>query len=114
MLKSIKEAELYKDLPTKDLKKVIRKYKFLSKWNSDIYNFVFTMVCMVLGLSLFVGITFTSLVTLLVVHYLFFWEYLHKYKKSKVVSDKDRDEIENVISILEGYLKERETKNPSK
>ena len=113
MLKSIKEAELYKDLPTKDLKKVIRKYKFLSKWNSDIYNFVFTMACMMLGVFLFVGVSFSSLIMLLIVHYLFFWEYLHKYKKSKIVSDEDREEIDEVVSILEGYLKDRETKNPS-
>jgi hypothetical protein len=57
-----------------------------------------------------------NLVLLLVVglvHYLFFWVYLHKYKKSKIVSDKDKEEIDEIIKILESHLKEQETKNPS-
>jgi hypothetical protein len=45
---------------------------------------------------------------------LFFWVYLHKYKKLKLVSDEDREEIDQIIEILEGYLKERQTKNPTK
>lgn len=112
MLKAHKEAEQYKNLSPDELKKVIRKYKFLSKWNSDIYNFVFTMICMMLGVFLFVGITVGSLTLLLVIHYLFFWEYLHKYKKSKIVSDQDREEIDEVVRILEEHLKDMDTKKP--
>lgn len=112
MLKAHKEAEQYKNLSPDELKKVIRKYKFLSKWNSDIYNFVFTMICMMLGVFLFVGITVGTLTLLLVIHYLFFWEYLHKYKKSKIVSDQDREEIDEVVRILEEHLKDMDTKKP--
>lgn len=112
MLKAHKEAEQYKNLSPDELKKVIRKYKFLSKWNSDIYNFVFTMICMMLGTLLFVDITFGTLTLLLVIHYLFFWEYLHKYKKSKIVSDQDREEIDEVVRILEEHLKDMNTKKP--
>ena len=42
-----KEAALYKDLPTKKLKKVIRSYKSLAFSNSDIFNFLYTLVIMV-------------------------------------------------------------------
>lgn len=112
MLKSFEEAEKYKNLPTSELKKVIRKYKFLSNWNSDIYNFLLTMICMMLGSLLFVDITIGTLTLLLVIHYLFFWEYLHKYKKSKIVSDQDREEIDEVVRILEEHLKDMGTKKP--
>ena len=112
MLKAHKEAEQYKNLSADELKKVIKKYKSLAKWNSDIYNFLLTMICMMLGAALFVDITIGTLTLLLIVHYLFFWEYLHKYKKSKIVSDQDREEIDEVVRILEEHLKDMETKKP--
>ena len=113
MLKSQKEAEYYKDFPTKELKRVIKSYKSLSRSNSDIYNFLFTFVIMMVSAFIFMKITVGSMLLLITIHYLFFWESLHKHKKSKLVSDEDKEEIDEVIRILEGYLKERETKNPS-
>lgn len=113
MEKIQKEALKYKDLPTKELKKVIRGYKSLSFSNSDIFNFLFTLLIMVGTALLITGFNLGTLLLIGVVHYLFFWEYLHKYKKSKIVSDNDKKEIDEVIKILESYLKERETKNPS-
>jgi len=113
MSKVTEEAEKYKDLPTKKLKKVIKKYKSLSRSNSDIYNFIFTFVIMIISAPFFIEITYLSLTLLMIVHYLFFWEFLHKYKKYKLVSDEDKEEIDEIIKILEGYLKDRETKNPS-
>lgn len=112
MLKAQKEAEQYKNLSVDEIKKVIRKYKSLSKWNSDLYNFLFTMGFMLIGLVLFLDITITNLSLLLVIHYVFFWEYLHKYKKSKIVSDQDREEMDEVVRILEDHLKDMETKKP--
>ena len=32
----------------------------------------------------------------MLVHFLFFWEYLHKYKKFKLVSDEEKEEIEEL------------------
>lgn len=113
MSKVIEEAKKYKDLPTKKLKKTIRQYKSLSRSNSDMYNFVFSFVIMILTAPFFMEITYLNLCLLILVHYLFFWEFLHKYKKSKLVSDENKKEIDEVIEILEGYLKDRETKNPS-
>jgi hypothetical protein len=108
-----KEADLYKDLPTKKLKKVIRSYKSLSFSNSDIFNFLYTLVIMVGTAVLISGFNLGLLLVVGLVHYLFFWEYLHKYKKSKIVSDKDKGEIDEIIKILQSELKVRETKNPS-
>jgi hypothetical protein len=94
-----KEAEKYKNLPTKKLKQVIRQYKSLSRSNYDMYNFLFSFILMIIFGVLFLKITFL--------------EYLHKYKKFKLVSDEDKEEIDEIIKILESYLSERETKNPS-
>lgn len=108
-----KEAELYKDLPTKKLKRVIFNYRMLSFSNTDIFNFLFTLIIMI-GVSFLIsGFNINFLILIGIVHYLFFWEYLHKYKKSKIVSDEDREEIDEVIKILETYLNDRKTKNPS-
>lgn len=113
MTKVQQEAEKYKSLPTKKLKKVIKQYKSLSRSNSDMYNFLFSFIIMMLVAPFVIKITYLSLSLLMLVHYLFFWEYLHKYKKSKLVSDKDKEEIDEIIQILEDHLRERETKNPS-
>ena len=108
-----KEAALYKDLPTKKLKKAIRSYKSLAFSNSDIFNFLYTLVIMVGTAVLISGFNLVLLLVVGLVHYLFFWVYLHKYKKSKIVSDKDKGEIDEIIKILQSELKVRETKNPS-
>jgi len=105
-IKIQKEAEQYKDLSTKELKKVIKGYKSLSRSNSDIYNFLFTFLIMMVMTFLLFKVNVGILLLMTLIHYIFFWEYLHKYKKNKLVSDKDREEIDGVIKILEGYIKE--------
>lgn len=107
-----KEADLYKDLPEDELKKVIKKYKFLSKSNSDIVNFLFSLTCFGVPYFIFCGFSSVSIVIFLLAHLLFFWEFLHKYKKFKLVSDDDKKEIDDIILILEDHLKEMENKKP--
>ena len=107
------EAEKYKDSSIDQLRKVLKDYKSLSRSNSDISNFLWTFGFTILGSVLFLKITLGNFLLVTLFHYLFFWEYLHKYKGFKLVSDKDREEIDEIIEILEGYIKERETKNPS-
>jgi len=110
--KTQKEADLYKDLPVNELKKVIRKYKSLSRSNSDIVNFLFTILCFGIPYFIFIGFSISSIFVFLLVHFLFFWEYLHKYKKFKLVSDEEKEEIDQIISILEDHLEELENKKP--
>lgn len=112
MSKIREEADLYKDLPTKKLKKVIRKYKFLSHSNSEIVNFIFTLTTFAIPFLLVFGISTNSVFFLLLIHYLFYWEFLFKYKKFKLVSDREKYEIDSIIEILEDHLKERENKKP--
>jgi hypothetical protein len=112
MLTPNEEAEKYKDLPTKKLKRVIRVYKSLSRSNSDIYNFMFTFVIMMISAFIFIKMTSLTLLLLVLIHYLFFWEFLHRYKKIKLVSDEEREEVDQIIEILEEHLKSRENKKP--
>lgn len=112
MLTPNEEAEKYKDLPTKELKRVIKSYKSLSKSNSDLFNFIFTFSIMMISASIFLDLSLTTLSILILVHYLFFWEYLHRYKKIKLVSDEEREEIDEIVRILEDHLKTRENKKP--
>lgn len=112
MSKIREEADLYKDLPTRKLKKVIRKYKFLSYSNSEIVNFIFTLTTFAIPFLLVFGISTNSVFFLLLIHYLFYWEFLFKYKKFKLVSDREKYEIDSIIEILEDYLKERKNKKP--
>lgn len=110
--KILKEAEKYKNLPTNELKKVIKSYKSLSKSNSDIYNFLFSFIIMIISAFFLMEVTIGLLLILMIFHYLFFWEYLHKYKKVKLVSDDDKEEIDEILIILEEYLRDKENKKP--
>jgi hypothetical protein len=107
-----KEADLYKDLPTKKLKKIIRQYKFLSLSNSDIFNFVFTLVSFGVPYFILIGFTSVSIFFFILVHYLFYWEFLFKYKNFKLVSDEDKQEIDEIVKILDDHLKNRANKKP--
>jgi hypothetical protein len=40
------------------------------------------------------------------IHFVFYWEFLFKYKKFKLVSDEEKREIDAIVEILEEYLKE--------
>lgn len=107
MSKIRKEAEFYKDLSEKKLKKVIRKYKFLSMSNTDIFNFMFFLITFGVPFLCVFGITITTIFFMILIHFVFYWEFLFKYKKFKLVSDDDRYEIDEIVKILEEYLKEK-------
>ena len=104
------EADKYKKLPIKDLKKVIKGYKWLLFANSDICNFIFTFLCILIPYTILVKFSFFTFTLVILFHYFIFWRYLHQYKKSKLVSDGDKKEIEDILTILEDTLKDK-TKN---
>ena len=111
MTKSQMEADQYKNLSADKLKKVIKVYKSLSKSNSDVYNFLFTFIIMLVSTLLFFKLTVGILLLMTVIHYLVFWEFLYKYKKFKLVSDNDREEIDEIVQILESQLENIENKS---
>jgi hypothetical protein len=107
MNKVRKEADLYKDLKPKELEKVIRTYKRLCMSNSHAYNFILTLSCVMIPYFIFWDINLISLLFVLLFHYLIFDKYLFEYKKWKIVSDEDREEMEQIILILEESLKNK-------
>ena len=112
MSKVREEADLYKDLEPKKLKKVIRQYKFLSVSNSEVFNFLFFLVTLAVPFFLMFGITMNTSFFMILIHYIFYWEFLFKYKKFKLVSDKEKREIDEIVEILEESLKEKQNKKP--
>ena len=106
MSKIRKEAEAYKNSSYKELKKAIRQYKFLSIANTEIFNFVFYLITFGVPFLCMVGITLATLFLMFLIHFVFFWEFLFKYRKFKLVSDDSRYEIDEIVKILEDYLKE--------
>jgi hypothetical protein len=58
-------------------------------------------------------ITLLTFILLIIVHYFLFDLYLFEKKGWKLVSDKDKNDMEQVLEILESFLKDRKTKNPS-
>jgi len=113
MTKIEKEANLYKDLPTKKLKKVIREYKFLIKANSRSFNFIVTLTSMLITYFAMFPITPLTFILLIIGHYYFFDVYLFDTKNWKLVTDKEKNEMDQIVVILESYLEKRKTKNPS-
>jgi len=102
-----KEADLYKDLNREELKKIIKGYKRLSFYNCEIFNFIVSLLCLIIPHILFFKVTVFSIFLVVVVHYFLMWRYLYKYKNLKFVNDKDKEEIDEIITILEDNLKNK-------
>ncbi len=107
MKKLHEETKRYKNFSTKKLKGVIRKYKFLSIANTEIFNFLFHIVTFCIPFLCLFGITVNTLFFMLLIHFTFFWLFLFKYKNFKLVSDEDKHEIDQIIKILEEYLNKK-------
>lgn len=107
-----KEADLYKDLSTLKLRRVIFTYKFLSLSNSRNSNFIITLLCVFIPYLIFVKFSLFTLALALLFHYLVFWKYLYEKKNSKLVTDEEKKEIDEIVDILVDNLKNRSNKKP--
>lgn len=102
------EVNLYKDLPKEKLKKIIRQYKFLSFTNSELYYFLYTILTFGGTFLFFFGVSYNSLFFMFLLHYIFYWEILYKTTNFKSSDKKEKEEIDQIIEILEEHLKEKE------
>ena len=107
MLKSKKEANEYKNCSLIKLKSVRMIYRFLSYTNLDNVNFFFTFFVLGFFVFLFNEANILTSSLFVIFHYFFFWKYLILNKKFKLVNDKDREEIEEVIFFLDGFIKNK-------
>jgi len=100
----IKEAENYKDCSKKELKKVIATYKFFKLLNDDSLNFIFSLVMVLLPQVLFFGVSLGSFIFSIIFHFFVVWRIAVKTYKLKLVKDDEKKDIENILTILNGYL----------
>lgn len=107
MSKVKKEAELYKDLPPKRLKKVIRSYKGLLFSSSYSFNFLVSFFTSLIFYFLFCKINILTVLLFTILHYFVIWKYFIEGKRLYLVDPKDADDLKEIIEILESYLKEK-------
>ena len=103
--KIVKEAENYKNYPKKDLKKVIATYKFFKLLNDDTLNFVFSFVMVLIPQILFFGINLGTVTFSIIFHFFVVWQIAVKTYKLKLVKDEEKEDIEDILTILNDYLK---------
>lgn len=104
-----KEAEQYKNVSDSKLRRVILNYKLLSLSNSKNFNFIVTLILILIPYYIMCEITTFTITLVILSHYFIFHKYLFENKKWKLVSDEDRIEIDEIIEILESYKKQRKT-----
>lgn len=101
------ESDLYKDLPKKELKKIIRRYKFLSFSNSELFYFLNTILTFGGTFLFFFGVSYSTIFVMFLLHYIFYWEILYKTTNFKSSDKKEKEEIDQIIEILQKHLKEK-------
>jgi len=109
MTKIQKEAELYKNVSDSKLRRVILNYKFLSLSNSKNFNFIITLLFLLIPYFIICKINLFTLSLIILSHFFIFWKYLYEKKNWKMVSDKDKVEVDEIIKILESYKEQRKT-----
>ena len=112
MSKIKKEAELYKNSSPKKLSRVILNYKFLYFANSKNFNFIITLLFLLIPYFIICKINLFTLTLIILTHFFIFWKYLYEKRNWKMVSDKEKEEIEQIIEILETYKNDRNKKTP--
>ena len=112
MSKIKKEAELYKNSSSNKLNRVILNYKFLSFANSKNFNFIITLLFLLIPYFIICKINLFTLTLIILSHFFIFWKYLYEKRNWKMVSDEEKEEIEQIIEILETYKNDRNKKTP--
>lgn len=107
MSKAKKEAESYKDLPPKKLKRVIRSYKGLLFSSSRNFNFLVSFFTSLIFYFLFCKINIFTIFLFIALHYFLVWKYFIEGKNLFLVDPEDAEELKEIIEILETYLKEK-------
>lgn len=101
-----KEVKSYENLSKEELRKVMKKYKSLLFWSRDDVNFIYTFVIM-FSVSIFFRLDFFLFVSILLIHYLYFWKYLIIKQGKTITSKKEADEIRYILSKLEEMITEK-------
>ena len=107
MSKSQKEAYEYKDSPIVKLKLVLFTYRFLYFCSKEPIDFTISLIPFIIGYLFFIPFGILTFLITITLHYFIIWEFVRNYCGIKLVSDKDRLEIKEIISILGGFVRDR-------
>ena len=94
-----KEIDELKKLPKSKLKRRLLLYKFLLFLNSDNFTFMFSLLWCILPL-LFFPFSILLWSGILLLHYFIFWKKVKPYLDQKFDSEKDNEEMREVIDII--------------
>jgi predicted membrane protein len=112
MSKIQKEADEYKDSSVVKLRFVILIYKGLSFFSSRKVNFIVSFLHFAFLFWLVVRINFFTVSLLILSHYFIFWKYAILKKNWCLVTPEEGEGIDEIVKILEEYLKDKKTKKP--
>lgn len=103
------EVIKYKDSSPFKIKMMIVVYKTLRFLAGDTYFFIFSLFIILFGVICF-NFSVLGLFIGMIVHYIFFWKILRPILDRIFKTNQEIYEINDIINILEGYLK---NKNPN-
>ena len=112
MSKIQKEADEYKDSSSFKLRFVILIYKGLSFFSSKEVNFVVSFLHLTFLFWFVVRINFFTVSLLILSHYFIFWKYAILKKNWCLVKPEEVEEIDEIVKILEEFLKDKKNKKP--
>jgi hypothetical protein len=107
MSKAEKEAYEYENSSLLRLRLAILIYKFLRFFGKEEVDFILSLTPYFIVYVLFVNQNLTTLILAIVIHYFLFWKFVRVKLKLKLVTDKEMEEIKEIIPILERFIKER-------
>ena len=107
MSKIQKEADEYKDSSSFKLRFVILIYKGLSFFSSKEVNFVVSFLHLTFLFWFVVRINFFTVSLLILSHYFIFWKYAILKKNWCLVKPEEGEEIDEIVNILEEFLKDK-------
>ena len=102
-----KEAYEYEDSPMVKLRLVLFIYKFLYFCSKEPIDFTISLIPFIVGYLFFIPFGILTFLITITLHYFIIWEFVRNYCGIKLVSDKDREEIKEIIPILSGFVKDR-------
>lgn len=102
-----KEIIGLKKLPTLKLRKELRQYKLLLKFNTELFWFCFSLVCCFFPLLFFKFSIITSTLALLY-HYFFAWKKANPIIDGKHQLETEREEVSLIIEEIHLELRQRE------
>jgi hypothetical protein len=103
------EVDNFKNSSRFKIKMMIMIYRCLRFCNSDTYYFLFSLL-VIIGPIIFISFDILALFISMTFHYFFFWKYLKDKLNRLYQTEKEIEEIDEIILILKSYLK---NKNPN-